>query len=372
MRKLRRSGAFAGLFVLAVVAVIGFSSMGEVEIEFNRDVVEDPLRNAHTYRILVVGDTGGIPILQTTRSQRKVAKVLEIAAEAKDIQLVLNLGDNIYFTGATDEYDYRFKSRFEDVYSAKVLDVPWLMIAGNHDHFGNVSAQVEYTKHSSRWYFPSLYYKKTVEFNHTKIEFLQIDTITLCGNTKDVQNGGFFDMLKNESHDPQGPLNKTYAEDQWAWLEHELNSTDAEYVIVSGHYPVHSMSSHGPTKCLRDRLVPLLEKYNVNAYFSGHDHTLQHFVFNGKEDHKIHYIVSGAASRADASTKHLDGFSTDNLLYHYPIQKSFISWSPFSQLGFGAGGLMYLEFGHETADFVFYDKDGGELYTSSIPKRKAQ
>lgn len=36
----------------------------------------------------------------------------------------------------------------------------WLMVAGNHDYEGNITAQLEYSKKSPRWFFPSLYYTK--------------------------------------------------------------------------------------------------------------------------------------------------------------------------------------------------------------------
>ncbi|PIC52428.1 hypothetical protein B9Z55_002538 [Caenorhabditis nigoni] len=331
--------------------------------------VMDPQRNEKTFRILLVGDTGGIPILETTWAQRGVKETMASIASEKDVQMVLNMGDNIYFTGPTDEFDPRFETRFEAVYDSPSLQVKWLTIAGNHDHFGNVTAEIEYTKHSRKWYFPSLYYKQSEEFNGTRIDFVMIDTISLCGNTKDIQNAGFIEMLRNESHDPRGPANVSAAEEQWTWLETMLSQSSAQYLIVSGHYPMHSMSSHGPTECLRSRLDPLLKRYNVNAYFSGHDHSLQHFEYDGNEGHKIHYVVSGAASRADASTKHIKEFSKDNLKFNYP-EKSWFSWSPVSQLGFRKGGFIYAEFGHESARLDFYDKNGKQLYATFIPTRQ--
>uniref|UniRef100_A0A915HWB4 Calcineurin-like phosphoesterase domain-containing protein n=1 Tax=Romanomermis culicivorax TaxID=13658 RepID=A0A915HWB4_ROMCU len=49
----------------------------------------------------------------------------------------------------------------------------------------------------------------------------------------------------------------------------------AEYLFIAGHYPVYSTADHGPTQCLIDKLNPLMQKYNVTAYLSGHDHNLQ-------------------------------------------------------------------------------------------------
>lgn len=49
----------------------------------------------------------------------------------------------------------------------------------------------------------------------------------------------------------------------------------ANYLFVAGHYPIYSVSEHGSFKCLESKLDPLLRKYNVNAYLSGHDHNLQ-------------------------------------------------------------------------------------------------
>ena len=72
-----------------------------------------------------------------------------------------------------------------------------------------------------------------------------------------------------------GPESIERSEEQWTWLEETLSSSKAHYLIVGGHYPVWSIAEHGPTQCLVDRLRPLLEKYKVTAYISGHDHNLQ-------------------------------------------------------------------------------------------------
>ena len=57
--------------------------------------------------------------------------------------------------------DERFFLTYENVFHDQSLQIPWYVIAGNHDHYGNVSAQIAYTKKSNRWKFPSLFYSKT-------------------------------------------------------------------------------------------------------------------------------------------------------------------------------------------------------------------
>jgi 3',5'-cyclic AMP phosphodiesterase CpdA len=44
------------------------------------------------------------------------------------------------------------------------------------------------------------------------------------------------------------------------------------WLLVAGHYAVFSRGSHGDISELKTNLLPLLKKYNVHAYFCGHDH----------------------------------------------------------------------------------------------------
>lgn len=47
-------------------------------------------------------------------------------------------------------------------------------------------------------------------------------------------------------------------------------------LVVLGHYPVYSVCSHGSTLALIELVLPMLNKYNVTGYLSGHDHCEEH------------------------------------------------------------------------------------------------
>lgn len=91
-------------------------------------------------------------------------------------------GDNFYSSGINgDASNFRFRTTFEDVYTSEALQIPFYVVAGNHDHLGNVTAQIEYSKLSSRWTFPSPYYKKSFSFDNgrggnTTFDLIMIDT----------------------------------------------------------------------------------------------------------------------------------------------------------------------------------------------------
>ena len=76
----------------------------------------------------------------------------------------------------------------------------------------------------------------------------------------------------------------------------------------SRHYPTWSIAKHGPSKCLVEKLPKFMEKFQVSAYISGHDHNLQLIKKNG-----LLFATSGAGAYVDKSTRNMDKVGRDNV-----------------------------------------------------------
>ena len=88
---------------------------------------------------LVLGDwgRGGADL------QREVAGQMAKAAASYGAQFVISTGDNFYEAGVASVNSPQWRKSFEDIYTQPELQVPWYPTVGNHDHRGNVQAQVE-------------------------------------------------------------------------------------------------------------------------------------------------------------------------------------------------------------------------------------
>jgi len=288
---------------------------------------------------LTIADWGGIESPPYFRSAQKAcAYGMGRVASGIGSKFVVALGDNFYHHGIDGtEYVARFQQTFEDVYTANSLQTPWYVIAGNHDYAGNVSAQVAYTRLSKRWRYPDLYhgFVQPIPGTSMTFELILIDTIVL---------------------DTDG-----YAmTEQWEWLERRLETSQADYLWVGGHYPVWSVCEHGPTMTLVARLRPLLERYNVTGYMSGHDHCQQYL----DEGRGPHYIVTGTGTECcySASNRHA-------------VPKGALKWHHSAQHSHGAiGGFVSFTITNQSMTATFYDQDGDRLYVTPgmVPRARAK
>jgi len=220
---------------------------------------------------VAVGDWGGKSDYHpTTPGQVATASGMASVAKAMGSSAILLLGDNFYEEGVNSAQSPRFQETFEDVYRQDLFDaLPFLVVAGNHDHRGDVTAQLSYQDSGRRWSFPDLFY--TTAYNYTSkagsqrtVTFIMIDTVTLAGISDDGCRGCNL----------PGPADADIADDRWAWLEAQLqNGQSSDFLFVVGHYPIYSAGDDGTTKVLVERLLPLLAAHGAH-YLSGHAPTL--------------------------------------------------------------------------------------------------
>ena len=103
-----------------------------------------------------------------------------------------------------------------------------------------------------------------------KVQIIMIDTVNLVGSvdTNDESDPIYFEQPHLEGHSTLELQASTLN-----FLQSSIEASTADYLFVSGHYPVYSPCSHGPTWQLKKQIQPLLEKHGVH-YISGHDHCM--------------------------------------------------------------------------------------------------
>jgi len=270
--------------------------------------------NGNHLTFLATGDWGGQddpPYYEP--GQFASAEGMGVVGEELDVRFFVGLGDNFYSAGINgSDMSPRFTQTFESVYNASSLQIPFHPIAGNHDHKGNVSAQIEYTADSERWEYPDYWYSVQETFTGDDgeeylFELHLIDTVLLSGLAEDHPSskppGVEFDDL--ELSTPQTAL------DQLSWLEEQLANSQADYLWVGGHYPIYSVCSHGSTAELIAVVLPLLNAYNVTGYMSGHDHCEMHI----DDGTGVQHILTGNGDNCCYSASNMHEIPTDSLKY---------------------------------------------------------
>ncbi len=199
-------------------------------------------------RVLAFGDFG-----TGSEAQKKTAAAMLDFHRKTAFDFGITLGDNFYDVGMTSPADARWKTWWEDMYSA--LGVKFYASLGNHDwgHVDSPAAEILYSDKSASWKMPAPYYT----FTAGSVQFFALDT--------------------NE-----------ISEAQLIWLKEELEKSKARWKIVYGHHPIYSDGDHGDGLIVKAKLLPLL-KDKVDMYLVGHDHVVNHI----KPESGVHFFVAG-------------------------------------------------------------------------------
>jgi len=307
-------------------------------------------REAASECFFLIGDYGR----ENHPKQAAVAQSMDtVARELCQPLAVLTVGDNFQTTGGLNSVlDKEFNESFVYPYRFQTLDVPWFTSLGNMDYIDTTGCGSKEEKEQRqcllfgrqmersplyqmsprlrardpRWFEDRFY---TIKVND--IEILFADTSVFVSEyyqypwAKDVKGG-------LAQQDPK---------EQLAYLESALADSTATWKLLLGHHPMHSNGYYGGYEEVTQALDPLIRRYNVTAYFNGHDHSQQHIV---SED--VHYFTQGAGS-----VTHQGFVTREPALFESDLS-----------------GFTALKFDPESLVVYFFDDQGNGLYNYTIPR----
>lgn len=233
-------------------------------------------------------------------AQMRVATQMKKLAPIRNIDFVINLGDNFYWGGlegkcGTPAYQHpessneQWQQIFEWVYHGPGLDgKQWLGVLGNHDYGGwsYLSAwdqAIGYTwgvpgnpaGSTGRWMTPALYWSVTVHYDVFSADFYFMDSNKFDALAPEDPSGH---NLCSYAHNPapatcgaMGPYSQQNCQGWfytlWAkemqWLERVLPESTAKWQIIVTHFP--------PAWATED-WSRLSEKHGIDLILTGHRH----------------------------------------------------------------------------------------------------
>jgi hypothetical protein len=218
----------------------------------------------HSVRFAVIGDSG-----TGDREQYEVAARMEAYQQATGFDFVIMLGDNIYGNHAPQDFAKKFEQPYKPLLDA---GVKFYASLGNHDDPYTETLYKPFNMGGERYY----------AFRKGDVAFFALDSNYM---------------------DPK----------QLDWLDQNLKNSQGAWKICFFHHPLFNEGRHhGPDLDLRAQLVPLFQRYKVNAVFSGHEHVYERM----KPENNVYYFVLGNSGKLmthdlRGSSERVKGFDTD-------------------------------------------------------------
>lgn len=245
MKASRKFLIWAGVSVVAVVLGVTFEYRRQVPTKAITRYTAQPLRAENQATFLAIGDYG-----TGDDHQSAVASLLETLCQQQRPDAVLLLGDNFYVHGVKNTSDEQWQQKFEQMYAGECLkSVKVYSVLGNHDYEGNPTAQIEYTATQDRWIMPARYYKASF--------------------------GNLVDVFAMDTNFPDRCGFKSFCGVDW--IANEIKNSTATWKFAMGHHPLLSVGRHKrPKLMLEKNFSNVFCEPPVDAFFSGHDHNMQH------------------------------------------------------------------------------------------------
>ena len=186
-------------------------------------------------RFAVIGDFG-----TGNEDENRIAQLVN----ARTIDLLLTVGDNVYSKGERKDYAPKWFTRYAPTMS-RVACFPTL---GNHDiKTENGQPFVDYFWLPSNG--PAGLTERNYSFDFGPVHFVAIDS--------------------NPFHDKQTDVMKQITE----WVKADLARTKQPWNIAYFHHPGYtSVGGHDETPLVKSELMPVLEAGDVQMVFCGHNH----------------------------------------------------------------------------------------------------
>jgi hypothetical protein len=213
----------------------------------------------------------------------------------------LSLGDNFYVPLKSAD-DPQFQTLFEKTYDIARMNFPFYALLGNHDYDvldGHTKSEWEMAysmkNPTSRFKMPAKWYRLDLPADHPLITILMLDS--------------------NKDNGKSASLTPAEWTAELQWINTELSGPRATWTMCCAHHTVYSNGDHGDNGVLVQQWGSLFEKYKVDFYLSGHDHSLQHI----EPGTFTSYVCSGGGGAARKAmlrddrgpySRAVDGFAT--------------------------------------------------------------
>ncbi|MCY7384360.1 MAG: metallophosphoesterase [Microcoleus sp. CAN_BIN18] len=252
---------FLILSSLSGLGLAGVSKMFQLRTSWGTDAIAAVPSNVEGQRAIVPMPTSP-PILRFisvadtgtgAQGQYAVAEAMAQYHRENPFNITVLAGDNIYNNGEIEKINAVFEKPYQQLLQQ---GVKFYACLGNHDiRTANGDPQVKYAGFNMQ----GRYYT----FRRESVQFFALDT----NHNADWKN-------------------------QLVWLEKELSQSTAPWKVVFGHHQIYSSGVYGLNQPFIKTLTPLFQKYGVQLYINGHEHSYERTrSINGTT-----YLICGAGA----------------------------------------------------------------------------